>query len=269
MHITNWAIDYLVRHNFVPLQTSYSSDDRSDTESVYSTSSENHKNNKAVLANPLDKPEERSFEVDDFKFDNLQDEPVRSPVHSLKEQRVSSPSKISVEPKILPVNDTDDDLSVQTKDSIEELPTKVPRSPQSLRSPRSPKKSKDDVANEPPPSPSKSPRNRHRLSKKLTVNINGANFDLQKSSRPLSPFTAGGLLRTAIMPRTAPPSMTEFGPSIEEEVRTRIEAKKNKRTKVDKLERTTSRTTSTERGGKTLMRFIGRRIASSKTDSSS
>lgn len=157
----------------------------------------------------------------------------------------------------------DDSLSVKTKDSIEDLPSSVPRSPKSSRSPE--KEHEDAAQNaEPklPKSPTRSPRNtRQRLKKKLTVNIDGANFDIERKQRPLSPFTHAGVLRKPA-PLTAPASITEFGPTIEEEVQATMKTKGSVST-VD-AEKVTDRTTSVERGGKRLMGFLGRRTAVGK-----
>ncbi|KAJ9496875.1 hypothetical protein LTR96_000366 [Exophiala xenobiotica] len=156
-------------------------------------------------------------------------------------------------------------LSIKTKDSIEELPSSVPRSP---RSPRSPKRESGDESDkiepEMPLSPTKSPRDaRRRLKKKLTVKIDGADFDIERKKRPLSPFTSGGVLRKAV-PQTAPATVTEFGPTVEEEVRASINT--NKSEAVIKPDKIIEKTTSTERGGKRLMGFLGRRIGSDKTN---
>jgi hypothetical protein len=162
---------------------------------------------------------------------------------------------------------SDDSLSVKTKDSVEDLPSMVSRSPKSpAKSPRSPKKHRKsiEINVEPPPSPQKSPTRsprRHRLRKKLTLNINGAEFDIEREKRPLSLFTGGGLLRKVGFPSTAPPHVTEFGPTVEDEVKADL----NENKQVDaKQEKSAVRTTSVERGGKTLMGFLGRRIANGR-----
>ncbi|OAL28428.1 hypothetical protein AYO22_02882 [Fonsecaea multimorphosa] len=165
------------------------------------------------------------------------------------------------------LSDSDDSLSVRTKDSIEDLSSRVTRSPRSPRSPSHREKSTDDERTkrnaEIPPSPTPSTRSpRQRLKKKLTVNINGANFDVDRKRRPLSPFTSGGMLRKASVPQTAPASVTEFGPTVDEEVRPRLQ--KTRPGTDAKPERCGFRTTSEERGGKRLMGFLGRRIASEK-----
>ncbi|KAK4943568.1 hypothetical protein LTR10_016862 [Elasticomyces elasticus] len=162
--------------------------------------------------------------------------------------------------------DNDDSLSVKTKDSIEDLQSSVPRSPKSPRSPNKlVKKVEDeteDIEPELPVSPTRSPgRTRQRLKKKLTVNIDGADFDVERRKPALSPFTNGGVLRKA-GPLTAPASVTEFGPTIEEEVRAAMKISGSVAT-VDN-EKVTDRTTSVERGGKRLMGFLGRRTAGGK-----
>lgn len=115
--------------------------------------------------------------------------------------------------------------------------------------------------NELPPSPTKSPLTRKGLRRKLTLNIDGADFDLEKKRRPLSPFTTGGLLRKTSLPQTAPASVTEFGPSVEDEVRARLGEGKGEHGKVNKSK---CWSTSSERGGKSLMGLLGRRMASGK-----
>jgi hypothetical protein len=67
-------------------------------------------------------------------------------------------------------SDSDDDLSVKAKDSIEDLTSTVPRSPRSSNaslSPRSPRSRKETKENIVPPSPTRSPRSpRQRLQKR-------------------------------------------------------------------------------------------------------
>ncbi|KAI1629185.1 hypothetical protein EDD37DRAFT_40008 [Exophiala viscosa] len=162
--------------------------------------------------------------------------------------------------------DNDDALSVKTKDSIEDLQSSVPRSPKSPGSPNKLMKKSggeaEDTEPEIPKSPTRSPRHtRQRLKKKLTVNIDGADFDVERKKPPLSPFTNGGMLRKA-GPLTAPASVTEFGPTIDEEVRAKLKAKGPMATA--DAEKFADRTTSVERGGKRLMGFLGRRTAGGK-----
>jgi hypothetical protein len=176
----------------------------------------------------------------------------------------AEPLRASASMNRIPFSNSDDSLSVKTRDSIEELPTNVTRSPRSPKSPKSPEKEKDS---EVPPSPTRSPRSpRRRLTKKLTVNINGASFDVARKKRPLSPFTGGGTLRKASLPLTAPATVTEFGPTVEEKVKTELQDDK------PVVESKVLRTTVEERGGRKLMSFLGRRITgqrgnqSNKTD---
>lgn len=152
----------------------------------------------------------------------------------------------------------DDSLSIKTKDSIEELQSSVPRSPKSPRLAMGKSDDDSDSTNsEMMKSPSKSPRDtRQRLKKKLIVNINGADFDIERRKGPLSPFTSAGVLRKA-PPQTAPAAVTEFGPTIDEEVRASLNSKTNT---TAKRENRVEKTTSAERGGKRLMGFLGRRI---------
>jgi hypothetical protein len=157
------------------------------------------------------------------------------------------------------MSDSDDSLSVKTKDSIEELSSNVSRSPRSPKT-KSPRGMMVDTY-ELPPSPTKSPLTRKALRRKLTLNIEGADFDLEKKRRPLSPFTSGGLLRKASLPQTAPAAVTEFGPSVEDEVRAGLEEGKGEHGKTSKSK---CWSTSSERGGKSLMGFLGRRMASGK-----
>ncbi|KAJ4511736.1 hypothetical protein HRR83_004225 [Exophiala dermatitidis] len=157
----------------------------------------------------------------------------------------------------IPISDSDDSLSVRTKDSIEELPSSVPWSPKSSRPAE--KKAPDGCRQldpEMPASPTRSPKSaRQRLKKKLTVTINGAEFDIERKKRPLSPFTSGGVLRKASMPQTAPPALTEFGPTVEDEVREQMSRE------IRHVEaKPVYRTTSAERGGSKLMGFLSRRI---------
>jgi hypothetical protein len=161
------------------------------------------------------------------------------------------------------MSDSDDSLSVKTKDSIEELASNVSRSPRSPRSPKnkSPRGMTLDT-NELPPSPTKSPLTRKGLRRNLTLNIEGADFDLEKKRRALSPFTSGGLLRKASLLQTAPAAVTEFGPSVEDEVRAGLEEGKGEHRKSNKSK---CWSTSSERGGKSLMGFLGRRMASGKS----
>jgi hypothetical protein len=155
---------------------------------------------------------------------------------------------------IIPPSNSEDSLSVKTKDSIEELSSSVPRSPKSAKSPE--RTGKATVFMDIPPSPTRSPRSpRRRLTKKLTVSIDGTNFNLEKKAGPLSPFTSGGVLRSKGLLQTAPAAIGDFELSLDErEVSDKLrKAKPEEETK-------NLRTTSEERSGRKLISFLSRRI---------
>ncbi|KAH0844175.1 hypothetical protein FOPE_08773 [Fonsecaea pedrosoi] len=189
-------------------------------------------------------------------------------ITSITERPTLTKTKSSASSINIPLSDSDDSLSVRTKDSIEDLSSRVPRSPRSPRSPSRREKNTEDERTkrnaEIPPSPTPSTKSpRQRLKKKLTVTINGANFDVDRKRRPLSPFNSGGMLRKACVPQTAPATVTEFGPTVEEEVKPKLQ--KSWPETETKSERCDFRTTTEERGGKRLMGFLGRRIANEKS----
>lgn len=175
--------------------------------------------------------------------------PCAASIHS------QSPLNRSLVSDKLAMSDSDDSLSVKTKDSIEELASNVSRSPRSPKN-KSPR-ARGLGTNEVPPSPTRSPFQRKGLRRKLTLTLDGADFDLERKKRPLSPFTSGGLLRKASLPQTAPAAVTEFGPSVEDEVRARLEECKGEEAKASKPRYWS---TSSERGGKSLMGFLSRRM---------
>ncbi|OAG34321.1 hypothetical protein AYO21_11531 [Fonsecaea monophora] len=149
-------------------------------------------------------------------------------ITSITERPTLTKTKSSASSINIPLSDSDDSLSVRTKDSIEDLSSRVPRSPRSPRSPSRREKNTEDERTkrnaEIPPSPTPSTKSpRQRLKKKLTVTINGANFDVDRKRRPLSPFNSGGMLRKACVPQTAPATVTEFGPTVEEEVKPKLQ----------------------------------------------
>ncbi|RMZ92241.1 hypothetical protein DV736_g524, partial [Chaetothyriales sp. CBS 134916] len=151
----------------------------------------------------------------------------------------------------LPPTDSDEDLSILTRDSIEGLPSTVPRSP------RSPAKDKDVpnptyAAADPVRS---SPR--RRLKTRLTLNLNGAEFDLETKNRLSRPFTRGGMFRK-LVPPSAPAAVTEFGPTIQDELEESLGRRSQGSMGEEML---TARTTRAERGGKSLMGFLSRRVA--------
>ncbi|KAL2418112.1 hypothetical protein ABEF95_001036 [Exophiala dermatitidis] len=185
---------------------------------------------------------------------------IQSPVLVANEPakgHANSPTQALGKAAHIPISDSDDSLSVRTKDSIEELPSSVPRSPKSSRSAE--KRAFDggrQVDPEMPASPTRSPKSaRQRLKKKLTVTINGAEFDIERKKRPLSPFTSGGVLRKACVPQTAPAALTEFGPTVEDDVREQM-SREARHVEAKPV----YRTTSAERGGSKLMGFLSRRI---------
>ncbi|EXJ70180.1 uncharacterized protein A1O5_06248 [Cladophialophora psammophila CBS 110553] len=214
--------------------------------------------------------QERADQASPLASSPRQSSPIRSPLKV--ENTTSIAGKQTLKTVIssessanIPLSESDDSLSVRTKDSIEDLSSKVPRSPKSQRSPGRREKITDGGQTkknaEIPPSPTPSTRSpRQRLRKKLTVNINGANLDVDRKRRPLSPFNSGGMLRKARAPQTAPASVTEFGPTVEEVDRLKLQESQPETEA--KSERCGFRTTAEERGGKRLMRFLGRRIAS-------
>ena len=154
----------------------------------------------------------------------------------------------------LPPSDSDEDLSIVARDSVEDLPSIVPRSP---KSPKLHSLSPGIHGGHPTTSLEEAPRSpRRRLKKKLTINVSGAEFDIDKKKRPLSPFTSGGMLRRCAPP-LAPPAVTEFGPRISKEV---DNTTSNDAQEVY-CERAPVRTTRAQRGGRTLMSFLGRRTA--------
>jgi hypothetical protein len=98
--------------------------------------------------------------------------------------------------------------------------------------------------------------------KSLTLKIDGADFKLErKKSRPLSPFNSAGVLRRMMSPTppSAPAAVTEFGPSVAEEVEDQLAREKEFR-KPEKAQPMNVGTTRAERGGKVLLRFLERRI---------
>jgi hypothetical protein len=157
----------------------------------------------------------------------------------------------------IPPSDSDESLSIVTKDSIEDLPSATRRSPRSSKFPANVhgQDDKGGRGGSPAASPPLSPR--RRLKKKLTVNIDGAEFNLGHKKRPLSPFTSSGMLRkfTGGVPPSAPAAVTEFGPTLEDEVQEKMKLEEQK-------SETLRRTTRAERGGKSLMSFLGRRLGS-------
>ena len=98
--------------------------------------------------------------------------------------------------------------------------------------------------------------------KSLTLEINGANFELEKKKRPpMSPFTSAGVLRRMMSPTppSAPATATEFGPTVAQEVGIQL-AQEEERRKLEKAQLTKIGTTRAERGGSVLLGFLGRKL---------
>lgn len=203
--------------------------------------------------------------------------PSQSPAVMKKSASVGSQS-------FVPPSDSEESLSLVTKDSIEDLPSTVPRSPKtpttsptikaSISTERSPQSFEEildtkppeaDKPNPLPPSPSKlsaiSPR--RLFKKKLTVNINGTEFNIERKKRPLSPFTSGGMLRK-LVPPSAPPSITEFGPTVKDEVEKLEQRMRRADSNTPEVPMLVRRTTRTERGGRQLMGFLNKRLGKEK-----
>jgi hypothetical protein len=105
-----------------------------------------------------------------------------------------------------------------------------------------------------------------KLQKKLlTLKIDGADFELEKKKknrgRPLSPFNSAGALRRILSPSppSAPAAVTEFGPTVAEEVEAQLVREKERR-KPEMFPATNFGTTRAERGGKTLLGLLGKRV---------
>jgi hypothetical protein len=93
----------------------------------------------------------------------------------------------------------------------------------------------------------------------LKVQINGAEFELEKETkRPLSPFTSGGMLRRLLSPAppSAPARITEFGPTVDDEVEGMLAEMESG----GKGKTCVTQTTRKERGGGMLRRILGKRI---------
>jgi hypothetical protein len=120
----------------------------------------------------------------------------------------------------------------------------------------SPIKSALSISPNPPSSPTKSP---NKSRKSLKVQINGAEFELEKETkRPLSPFTSGGMLRRLLSPAppSAPARITEFGPTVDDEVEGMLAEMESG----GKGKTCVTQTTRKERAGGMLRRILGKRI---------
>jgi hypothetical protein len=181
---------------------------------------------------------------------------AKVPINSKSEER--SPAERLQTTKSLahiPLNDSDDSLSVKTRDSIEDLSTNVPRSPRSPKSPKSPSGKTSHI----PPSPTRSPKSpRRRLTKNLTVTVNGPALDMEKKKRPLSPFTSGGVLRKASLSQSVPATIVESEETCEGKAKAKLHKEPPER------DNKGLRTRVEERGGRKLMSFFGRRVTSQK-----
>jgi hypothetical protein len=105
-----------------------------------------------------------------------------------------------------------------------------------------------------------SPKKLHK--KSLTLKIDGADFEMErKKRRPLSPFDSVGALRRIMSPSplSAPATVTEFRLTVAEEVHTQLAREKGCR-KLEKLQVTNVGPAQVERGGKTLLGFLEKKI---------
>jgi hypothetical protein len=155
-----------------------------------------------------------------------------------------------------PPRNSDEPLRIGAKDSLEELHA----SPHYVKR-NSPLPTIDDVKgvwND-----KKSYTSPRKLRKKpLTLKIDGADFELERGKRrPLSLFTNAGALRRTISltPPSAPAAVTEFGPTVKEELEAQLTREKERR-KLDKPQVVKTGTTRAERGGKMLLGFLEKRI---------
>ena len=156
---------------------------------------------------------------------------------------------------------SDESLRMITKDSIEDLRSDVPRSPRSAAKSAPPTKTEFAIP-EVPGRVHTSPKKLQR--KKLTLRLNGAEFDIEKKEkkRPLSPFTRGGMLRRMMspVPPSAPAALTEFGPTIADEVEQEMRVEKECAEKRLRERAKLASTTRAERGGRMLLGFLGKRV---------
>lgn len=195
----------------------------------------------------------------------------------------------------IPHSTSKSSITSKIKDSIEDLPSTVPRSPQldqsshkfNLRDseeaipssptlphpphvpyPSSPtRKPRSTIAapgiQAPLPSPTRLSHQRHQRNKpNLTVTLASATSDHDhKKPRPLSPFTGGGFLRRLV---SSPVPATEYGISTKDEVDEQMKdlklcesVEEGKGGAGD--ERVGDRTARAQRSGHKLIGFLGRR----------
>ena len=242
--------EFLEKHGIIASVTSTDASSLQSQESHYSTSDAPDDN---VEATPELLPEPRTPVSSSSRYTVQAHSPERGTM--LRERCGGSPRadkrKSAGSGSYLLPSDSDESLKVVTRDSIEDLSSVVPRSPKSVK-----EKEAEKVTHHVPPSPGLSPR--RSLKKKLTVTVGGTEFDIDKKRRPMSPFTSGGMLRKFVPP-SAPAAVTEFGPSIKDEIDPGLREVKH----IDQSsERCAKRTTRAERGGTRLMGFLGRRFGS-------
>jgi hypothetical protein len=152
-----------------------------------------------------------------------------------------------------------------TKDSMEYL--ELPPPPNTTLS--APPQEVAFTAEEIEPIPAQKSPKKPRPS--LKVQISGVDFELEKDAKQsLSPFTAGDMLRRVVgpAPPSAPPNITAFGPTVDDDVNAMIEEmeaslrKKKKEKQRKKKKVSLERTTREERSGGMLSKILGRRTGS-------
>ncbi|KAJ9609151.1 hypothetical protein H2200_006923 [Cladophialophora chaetospira] len=255
------SIEYLETHSVAPLR------DCNSPPSARSSMDTQSSGNVQLIPTPTQSTTQGQYDQDP----NLGSSPSKNTTNTSPakaatgnksaEQKDATTIKTSQSLSRIHLSGSDDSLSVKARDSLEDLPSSVTRSP---RSPKSPKSSKRDTVSEIPPSPTRSPQSsRQTLVKKLTITTNEGGLDEEGKKGALSPFTRGGLLRKASLPpRTAPASVTEFGPTVEEEVMAKMHEEKQEMEA--NAQKSALRTTAEERGGKKLIGFLSRRFAIEK-----
>ncbi len=109
-----------------------------------------------------------------------------------------------------------------------------------------------------------SPRKLHKKDLKLHIDTPKSVLE-KKKRRPMSPFTSGGKPRWthSPVPPSAPAAVTEFGPTVAEEVEAQIAKEKAER-QLQRPPVPKVSTTRAERGGQILLGFLGRRFGRSE-----
>lgn len=156
----------------------------------------------------------------------------------------------------VPLSDSESSLTDIVKDSIEDLPSAVPRSPQSPRANNfSLRGGSQRLAS--PLSRSASPR--RRFKKKLSPAVYADNCKSENVKRPLSPFTNGGILRWMTNfkapPSTTPSSDSQTPPL---QVETQNPATRNKKAHL-RTDLTACRTPEKVSVKEALKNILGRR----------